>query len=459
MSHDPDAAAARRKATPLLFALPLSITALAISLVVYAHAARSSHADEAYEQADRFFAIKQQIESRYVIEKDSWDLLYRAIEGMVQSLDEYSRFYRPALAARFDEETTGEYGGIGVVIHTEAPPITIRFPYPEGPAYKAGIRPGDRITHVNDKSIEEIGADGAQKLIKGKPGTSVRLRIARAGTGATQDVELERAVIVQGTVFEAHLVDVEHGIGYLRVHSFQKDTANEFHARVDQLIAQGAHALIVDLRQNSGGLFDQARDMANAFVKEGVLVSLRGRVPGSDQDSLADASKFFYADLPLVLLIDQDTASAAEVLAGALQDYKRALLLGTRSYGKGVVQSVIPIRMRDDEQGVLKLTTAEYVTPGGQHIERHIAQSEASRGGLKPDYEVALGADLDALRERFEQQRIPDEFRAQVLQMMKATVPQVDDQQLAAAIKLLRGEPVFRDLTVRPELPERTAGR
>jgi carboxyl-terminal processing protease len=448
-----------RWSTILAAGLPISIMLLALSIVYAAKARSSADADEIYQQGNRFFLIKEKIENAYLFEPDSWQLLYQAIGGMVRSLDEYSEFFEPSRQQRFREETSGEYEGIGIVIHNQGPPITVRYCYPGSPAYVAGLKPGDRILEVEGQSTSSIKLDNAQRLIKGPPGGKVHLKVAHEGSDRVDEFEVERAQIVQDSVFEARIIDSAQGIGYLRINAFQEATHTEFRDRVDALLKEGLRSLIVDVRHNGGGLFDPAKDIANYFIESGNLVSLRGRAPGTNQDFPADPKLFRYRDLPLVILMDEQTASAAEVLAGALQDYKKALLLGTRSYGKGVVQSVMQFRMRENEDAVLKLTTAEYVTPGGQHLDRKVGQHVGTLAGLRPDYDVPLKTDMRNLEKAFEIQRIPAEFRTRVLEMLGTTVVTFEDNQLDAAVRLLHGEPIFRDLSAGTRATEAKAGK
>ncbi|MEW6743457.1 MAG: S41 family peptidase [Planctomycetota bacterium] len=430
----------------------MSASLLLLSAAILLKATRASSGnpeDDLYRQTELVGQVLHRVSEDYLIKQDTWELVYKALDELVGSLDPYSDFVRPSDNQRFQEETSGNYVGIGMIIHTSAEPVTVLYPFPGSPAEKAGLRPGDRIVSTNGEPTLELGVEGAQKLIKGPPDTPVTLEVVKAGSGETETLTIIRERIEQPSVVGSRILDPEAGIGYLRVEGFQEATTEEFQHALDRLIDAGARSLVLDLRMNAGGLLDQAVVLANFFIREGVIVKLEGRPPRPSTVREARRRVFRYPDVDLVVLIDQLTASAAEVVAGALQDHKRALLVGTRSFGKGVVQSVIVLKGKDDQDLTLKLTTAHYVTPAGQRIEKIVDHEEDERGGLEPDFEIALGPEetLRKLAYRFEEQRVPPEYRDAVLKLLGREPVAFEDRQLEAALALLRGEPLVRDVT------------
>ena len=445
----------REARTAFYLFLPLSLTLLAASIVV-AKGPRMPLSDEAYDQIELFTRVSALIESKYVDEVDTWDLLYAGLRGMTKELDHYSAFYPPVEGKRFSEETHRQYYGVGFSVRNGAPPLTIDYLFRGSPAERVGLQAGDRIIAVDGLPIdpEDIGAATAR--IKGPLGTRVKLTIEVKATGETKDFTVPRAQITQPTVFDEHFKDPHGRLRYLRVGAFGENTATEFDQKLKEIRTDAeagqVDGLILDLRFNQGGLVPSCRLIANRFLKAGVIFGIRARDSDDNETKLADPDECWLPDLPLVVLINRYSASAAEILAGALQDHKRALLVGERSFGKGVVQSVYELKVSDDDTdertAVLKFTTSVYLTPSGRVIEKSLQEQEAG-GGLQPDLKVDLSAEKGALVEldqRFTLLEIPARYRAEVLASRGQELPDGNDRQLEAAVRVLHGETIAQDL-------------
>lgn len=419
-----------------LFALALLLGAGLHPLV----RAGSSRHETSLELVSR---VLDTVRERYFEPVDETELLHAALRGMLASLDDYSEFYAPEDLARLNEQTTGEFGGIGVFISRDLPPMTIDAVMPGFPADRAGLLVGDRIIAVDGRPLEGHDPDYAIDLVRGPLDTIVRLRIVRPGEDEPLEQEVSRERIPKPSVVGARLVDPEAGIGYLRLATFQKSTVEDFDRAMEQLRRDGMESLVLDLRGNEGGLFDAARIIANRFISEGILVSTKGRAGGTSHDYLAAAREARDEGTPLVVLVDGGSASASEIVAGALQDHGRAILIGTKTYGKGLVQTILPL----DDYGVsLKLTTSEYVTPGGQRLERP-ARAHGRRLpalGLEPDVIIPAGDGIGDLYHHL----YLEEVREVVGAAYHAGEDEVEDPQLDAAVRFLHGEPLERPLTL-----------
>lgn len=394
--------------------------------------------------------VHRQILESYVEPQEGGRLLDRAIEGMVRTLDRWSAYIPPERVAGFEEENRGAYTGIGLLL---APGLgtTVLFPFPGSPAERAGIRVGDRIVQVDGTELAAIDparlVQEAQKLLRGPAGTRMRLTVEREGTHL--ELEAERAEVRRRSVRWIRLLDAEHGVGYLHVTAFQPDTVAEVDAALQELLRQGARAVVLDLRFNTGGLLDQAILLANRFLPKGNLCSTRRR----DRDTLeahdARPQECRHPELPVVLLVNEETASASEVVAGALQDHARARLVGTRTYGKGVVQTIYRWKSLDFR---LRLTTAHYYTPKGRNIQRGSGaesrpQDPGARGGIPADVVVELGKEQnERVRGGLGATEVPERYRVEVAAFAQASglrleqpLPPAEDPQLRAAVELAAG--------------------
>ncbi len=344
-----------------------SLTALAVSQIV------RGVKDDLYSQIELFSYALTTIQSDYVDEVKSKDLIYGALKGMVGTLDPHSQFLDPDDYKELKTETQGKFGGLGIEISIKDGLLTIVTPLEDTPAWRAGIKPGDRIVKIEGEITKDITLNEAVKKLRGKPGTTVNITILREDKFELKDFSIVREVI--------HIQDVKHvqiledNIGYIRLTEFREDSAKEFRKGLEKLKKEGADSLIVDLRNNPGGLLNVAIAISEEFLPEGeIIVSTRGR--HSSQNSVSKShNKDHVIKWPVVVLINEGSASGSEILAGALKDNKKAIIVGTTSFGKGSVQSVIPM---PDGSG-LRLTTSKYFTPSGVSIHGT---------GIKPDIVV-----------------------------------------------------------------------
>jgi carboxyl-terminal processing protease len=329
---------------------------------------------QAYHMLELFGDVLDKVERQYVVPVDEKKLIEAAIEGMVASLDPHSAYLAPESFEDMQESTRGEYGGLGIEITSEDGVVKIIAPMDGTPASRAGLQPGDYITGVNGESVIGMPSNEAVKLMRGKPGEKVTLTIAREKTDPF-DVTLIREVIKPRTV----TARMEGDFGYVRLSGFNEKATDEVIAAIEGLKKQNPRmkGLVFDLRNNPGGLLDQAVGVSDIFLDGGEVVSQRGRAADDIERYHARPGDMLNG-LPVVVLVNSGSASAAEIVAGALQDRKRAEVVGLTSFGKGSVQQVIPLNGGED--GALKLTTARYFTPSGKSIQRT---------GIEPDLEVA----------------------------------------------------------------------
>ncbi len=424
--------------SPLAMFAGSMVLAAGTAFVVARATAPATVDDELQHEAAVYARIRNLILEDYVDEIEPRQILYNALHGMLEGLDPYSRFYEPEETRGLEEETSGRFAGIGIVIEPGSPPITVAFPQPDSPAEKAGLQVGDRIVEIDGHPVEEADPDQVRDRIRGEEGTEVRLAVLPAAGGPRREVSVRREVMRDTSVSLAHMLDAERGLGYLWISSFSDETVEEFDAAMEALRRRGLKGLVLDLRFNPGGVLKAAVAIANRFVREGLIVETRGRSDDAWEVKKADPDEVRHEGLPVVLLQNGSTASASEVLAGALQDHRAAVLLGEPSFGKGFVQS---IRAIDDEFGAVKLTTARYFTPLGRTFER---TEERRTGGIEPDVivEVAERAER-ALRNHLERYEIPDRYREEgEARRRRRGVEEKPppDPQLDAALALLRGE-------------------
>ena len=314
------------------------------------------------EEIRRYVTVYNAIKQAYVDPLDDHKLMQSAVRGLLLDLDPHSAYMEKADAEDFDEQTRGTYDGVGVQLQ-QLPDGSLRVvaPLDDGPAAKAGLRSGDRIIGINGKMLAKGQADGSAPL-RGKAGSKVVVKVLRQGTPAPFDVSLVRDTIRAASVRSKLL---EPGLGYLRISSFQASTAADFVKQLDTLQqAAPLKGLVLDLRSNPGGLLVGAVQIADELLDKGVIVSTKGRASIGDSRFEATPGDRLHG-APLVVLVDAGSASAAEVLAGALHDNKRAVVMGSRTFGKGSVQTLLPLENGDS----VKLTTARYYTPSGHSIQ------------------------------------------------------------------------------------------
>ena len=343
---------------------------LMVGARLYQQDAEAGIKEEAYDMIALLTTVTQQIRQHYVDpEKTSYkDLIYGALRGMLQSLDAHSQFLDPDMYSDMKEDTSGQFGGLGIVISLKDGVLTIVAPMEGTPGFDAGLLPGDKVIEIEGDSTEGLSLPEAVKRLRGEPGTAVTIKILRPKTQDIQEVTIVREEIEVPSVKGAEML--EDGMGYVRIVQFNERTADDLQAAIDRLEEEGMRALIIDLRNNPGGLLSSAIEVAQKFLTRGdLIVYTQGRDPKSKQQFRA-RGRHRYPDIPLAILINGGSASASEIVAGALQDHNRAILVGEKSFGKGSVQSVIGL----DDGSAIRLTTAKYYTPSEQVIhERGIA--------------------------------------------------------------------------------------
>ncbi len=360
-------------------------SAIAIALAVSAGASAQSENGDAgklpLDELRTFADVFNQIKQSYVEEVDDKTLLENAIRGMLTGLDPHSTYLD---AKSFDElqvNTTGEFGGLGLEVGMENGFVKVISPLDDTPAQKAGIEAGDLIIKIDGKPVKGMTLNDAVDAMRGPRGSAIELTIVRENVRQPFDVKLKRDTV---KVLSVRSRVLEPGYGYVRIAQFQANTGSEVRKSVEKLKKdnKALKGFVLDLRNNPGGVLQSAVDVVDAFVKDGLIVYTEGRLPNSKSqfratpDDIADG-------LPIVVLINGGSASASEIVAGALQDHKRAVIMGTESFGKGSVQTVMPL----SETSAIKLTTARYFTPNGRSIQAH---------GIEPDINVER-AKIEAL--------------------------------------------------------------
>ena len=336
----------------------------------------SDDMQETYKNLEVFSNVLSIIQQNYVDDIDTQETIEGAIKGMLSSLDPHSSFMKPDDFKELQVETKGSFSGIGIEITIKDDILTVVSPIEDTPAFKAGIEAGDRIIKIEGESTKEMSLVEAVKKLRGPKGSEVTISIHREGWNDLQEFTIVRDVIpiqsVRSTVLEP-------GYGYIRITNFQRNSAQDLQNSLNGLVKEGGlKGLVLDLRNNPGGLLDSSVKIADIFLDEGIIVSTKGRIKDQNMEFSAHSGGPHY-DFPIIILINGGTASASEIVAGALQDHKRALILGTQSFGKGSVQTIIPM---EDGAG-LRLTTARYYTPNGTSIQAK---------GITPDVLVPLVA-------------------------------------------------------------------
>ena len=338
---------------------------LLIFLILIVNSSHAENNKDLYEKLDSFGDVFDLIQKNYVEDVEDEKVIEFAINGMLQALDPHSGYMNTDQYIEMQEETEGEFGGLGIEVSMENGFIKIITPIDDTPAAKAGVMPGDYITHINGESIQGQSLQESVEKLRGLVGTSVEISIARAGEDEVLIKSIKRAIItVQAVKFRR-----EDNVGYIRLISFSEQAGKGIKKAIKDLQKEigekNISGFILDLRNNPGGLLGQSIDVTNHFLSSGEIVSTKGR----DKRNIArfDASK---GDLtngkPLVILINEGSASASEIVAGALQDHKRAIILGAQSYGKGSVQTIFPL----NDRSAIRMTTALYYTPSGDSIHK-----------------------------------------------------------------------------------------
>ncbi len=331
--------------------------------------------DDLYKQLKLFSQVLDIVQQNYIKEPNPQKLIYGAIQGMLSNLDPHSSFLRPEDYKELQIETKGSFTGIGIEITLRDGILTIVAPIEGTPAWRAGLKPGDKIIKINGKPTKGMSLIEAVRLLRGPKGTKVTISILRKGWTELKDITIVRDVI---PIKSVHYFTIEPGYGYIRITNFQEKTYREVIQALNKLERENdpMKGLIIDLRNNPGGLLESAVRVADEFLDHGLIVYTEGRLKPQNLrfEATPNTRKHPY---PIAVLVNEGSASASEIVAGALQDHKRAIIVGTRTFGKGSVQTIIPL----PDGSAVRLTTAEYFTPNGRSIQAK---------GIKPDVVVPL---------------------------------------------------------------------
>lgn len=344
---------------------------LLIGAKVYSNSSDSSEKDAAYPNLKLFSEVMEKVRLDYVdgTNLTYQDLVYGALKGMVNELDPHSEFLDPEKYKELQNDTEGQFGGLGIVVAVKDGFVTVVAPMEDTPGFKAGILSGDRIIKIDGKSTANMGLPDAVKMLRGDPNTDVKITIMRPSTGQVKDYTLTRAIInvdmVKDINGKKEFPLGDNKIGYIRLVQFGDHTSDDLETALNKLKTQGMQALILDLRWNPGGLLDQAVEVCEKFLPRGqLIVSTEGRNSGQDSRHKAAGRGDELHGMPIVMLVNSGSASASEIVSGCLQDLHRAIILGEKTFGKGSVQSIIPL----DDGSALRLTTAKYYTPSHKVI-------------------------------------------------------------------------------------------
>jgi carboxyl-terminal processing protease len=407
----------------------------------------SALSDNTYEGIKVFSDVLHIIEKDYVEETKSKDLIYGAVKGMLETLDPHSAFMPPNMFKEMQEETKGRFEGLGIEITMKDSILTVVSPIEETPAYKAGILAGDQILKIDGESTKNFTLMDSVKRMRGPKGTKVTLTIMREGFTKPRDFTLVRDVIPVRSVRHELL---EKNYGYIRLSQFQEKTDSEFEKAMKALEEESKGALkglVLDLRNNPGGLLDQAVKISDRFIESGVIVSIRGRKEEEKKEWFAhpggEATRY-----PLVVLVNSGSASGAEIVAGAIQDHGRGILVGTQTFGKASVQTIIPLK---DGSG-LRLTTARYYTPNGRSIQAKGIVPDIIVKPSRPEEEKEVVAPKHPVEKDLErhldiEKGAPKEKEKPKKEEVKEKKPV--DHQLERALELLKSWDIFKNITQR----------
>ena len=338
----------------------------------FSNSVYSQNADKLYEKIDLFGEVLEKIQNEYVDEVDQSEVMDSAINGVLQSLDPYSAYMNPETFEESQTETSGEFGGLGIEVSMEAGVVKVITPIDDTPASKAGIKAGDYIVRINGEQVQGKTLMEAVNLMRGPVGTSIEITIRRKGLRKAKIFTIVREIIEIKSVV-SKLVD--NKVGYLRLRAFNENSSQQLKKEITKIEKnKKLVGYILDLRNNPGGLLSQAVKISDFFLDDGEIVSTKGRKNRENRKFFAKKGDRINGK-PLIVLINNGSASASEIVAGALQDQKRAILLGETSYGKGSVQSIIPLKNR----GAIRLTVSKYYLPSGKSI---------SEVGVVPDIKV-----------------------------------------------------------------------
>jgi carboxyl-terminal processing protease len=427
----------------------LLLTALTLNLFlgarIYFSYAQAGEKDDVYQNIELFTRVLERVRKDYVDgDKVSYkDLIYAALKGMLNSLDPHSEFMEADKYNELKNDTEGLFGGVGIVISVRDNTLTVISPMEDTPAFKAGILTGDRIVKIEGRSTEKLSLPEAVKRLRGTPGTDVNISVLRPSTGQVRDLQLTRAEIKVDTVKDVNSrrefpLD-DDKIGYIRLTQFGEQTSSELEDALKKLDKQGMQALILDLRNNPGGLLDQAAKVCEKFLpKSQLIVSTEGR-HAEERSEFRSSGRGAHPTLPLAILVNNGSASASEIVAGCLQDTtaagaSRAIIIGEQTFGKGSVQKILPL----GDGSALRLTTAKYYTPSHKVIHEK---------GITPDIVVPMTVEEDEAlilrRSPGGIETLPDDQREKILG--------THDVQMERARDVLKGITLYAKRAGSPE--------
>jgi len=347
-------------------------------LVCLAGTPAISGAEDVYKPLKQFSRVMDLIENTYVRDVDRQELIKGAIQGMLRNLDPHSAYLDKQAYQDMQVETSGEFSGVGIEITVHNGRLTVVSPIEDTPAFQAGLKSGDVILEINGESTQDISIMDAVHKIRGPKGTEVELTVLHKGENAPEKIVVERDVIPMHSVKSEEL---ENGYHYLRITNFNENTTKELRSFLRDATPD-LEGIVLDLRNNPGGLLHQAVSVADSFLRQGTIVYTKGKVKQAQMSFSAEKQQND-TRAAVVVMINAGTASASEIVAGALQDHKRALIIGEKSFGKGSVQTIIPL----EDQSAIKLTTARYYTPNGRSIQAE---------GIAPDIRIPFAASPEA---------------------------------------------------------------
>ncbi|HEY7585475.1 MAG TPA: S41 family peptidase [Candidatus Deferrimicrobiaceae bacterium] len=418
----------------------------------------AAQANVAFGKLKAFGDVLSTVQGSYVEEPNVDELVNGAIKGMLQTLDPHSSYLTPEMLKQVEVETKGSFGGLGIEIGVKDGVLTVISPIDDTPAFRAGLQAGDKIIRIENEPTRDMNVMDAVKRLRGEPGTKVTIWIARSGLSELRSFTITRAIIKIKSVKSKAMGD---GIGYIKLTQFQQDTDGDLEKALQAFTGEkgGLKGLVLDLRNNPGGLLDQAVKVSDRFIESGLIVYTDGRIENQKFKYFAHKNGT-YMGFPMVVLVNAGSASASEIVAGALQDHGRAILLGTQTFGKGSVQTIIPM----EDGSAIRLTTARYFTPNGRSIQAK---------GIEPDLVLGDGKESPEghpvpLRERDIERHLRGEEEGKEPPAPGKTVPppskekkeepsgkkngdkdaaskeDAKDPQLERAVELLKGWEIFK---------------
>ncbi len=407
---------------------------------------KTGSADDKYAAMDTFLSVLGLVSTNYVEPINEKEAIYGAIKGMLEELDPHSSFMTPEEFSSFRQSTSGSFGGLGITITMKNDLLTIMNALEDTPAWKAGVKAGDVIALIDGEPTANMTLDDAVKRMRGKAGSKIKLTIARKGEEKPIDLTLTRAIIkINSVKYEM----IDKNLGYIRLTQFQENSYKEMSNAVKELTKQGAKGLLIDLRNNGGGLLNEAVSIASIFLPINKTVVFTRERDKQEKHYKTEAVNVSSREVPMVILVNEWSASASEIIAGAMQDYKRAVIVGKSTFGKGSVQSIIPLT----DGSAVRLTTSRYYTPNGVSIQGV---------GIKPDVEIEPGtieytSDYHVIKEKDLSGHLKGENEKdknasntafdEAVKRVSQVLPLDDDLQYISAVQILKGMIVYGNKT------------